>query len=277
MYPFSLELLFHIIGIGSASGIIYQDHSLFLISDNGGYLYEYQMETQILEKTKLFDNPILENIPKKTKPDLEALVHFGDDYYIFGSGSTENRNKMFQYNSKTKTTKTIDLTDLYLSMQSFGNIKADDFNIEGVAFNGETWYFFQRGNDGSGKNGLFTVQGKNLENDFSLLFNSYKLPKIKGVQVSFTDAVLVNNKLYFLATAENTKSTYDDGEILGSLIGSINLETMKVDFTQKITDKHKFEGLTIFQTSENKMELLLCEDNDTDLQEAAIYKLTLSR
>jgi hypothetical protein len=37
---------------------------------------------------------------------------------------------------------------------------------------------------------------------------------------------------YFLATAEDTESTYD-GEVLGSLIGRINLKTMKIDFTQK--------------------------------------------
>jgi hypothetical protein len=34
-----------------------------------------------------------------------------------------------------------------------------------------------------------------------------------------------------LATAEDAESTYDDGEVLGSLIG-INLKTMKIDFTQ---------------------------------------------
>jgi hypothetical protein len=33
-----------------------------------------------------------------------------------------------------------------------------------------------------------------------------------------------------LATAENTAYAYDDGEILGSLIGRIDIETMKIDF-----------------------------------------------
>jgi hypothetical protein len=33
-----------------------------------------------------------------------------------------------------------------------------------------------------------------------------------------------------LATAENTTYAYDDGEILGSLIGRIDIETMKIDF-----------------------------------------------
>lgn len=277
MPNFQLELLFQIIGIGSASGLLYQNPSLYLISDNGAYLYHYQTETKALEKILLFNNPTLENIPKSVKPDFESIAHFEDTYFIFGSGSTPNRNKMFDYHSKNKTIKTVDLTNLYLSMQSFANIKADDFNIEGVVFTGEIWYFLQRGNAGTGQNGIFTVQGKNLENDFTILYNSYKLPKIKGIQSSFTDAVLINDTLYFLSTTENTKSTYDDGEILGSFIGSINTKTMKIDYKQKISDQHKFEGISQYQNTNSKLEFLLCEDSDSEKLEATIYKLTLEK
>jgi len=275
MRKFQLELLFHIIGIGSASGLIYKGNSLFLISDNGAHLYEYRMETESLSKIPLFESAVAENIPKKLKPDFEAIANFGDDYYIFGSGSTENRNKMVQFNTITKNSKTIDLTDLYLLMQSFGNIKAEDFNIEGVAFTGETWYFLQRGNGKTGKNGVFTVQGNNLENDFTILFNQYKLPKIKGVQSSFTDAVLIDKELYFLATAEDTKSTYDDGEVLGSLIGTINIQTMKIGKTQVISDTRKFEGISLYKKTETQLQFVLCEDNDTEHLESDIYKLIL--
>jgi hypothetical protein len=274
MQKFQLELLFHLIGIGSASGIIYKDNSVFLISDNSANLFEYRLETRELEKTMLFENQLSENIPKAFKADFEGIANFGADYYIFGSGSTENRNRMVQYNSKTKALKNIDLTNLYLLMQSFGKIKPEDFNIEGVIFTGETWYFLQRGNGAKGKNGIFTVQGKNLENDFTILFNKYKLPKIKGVQSSFTDAVLVDNRLYFLAAAENSVSTYEDGEVLGSLVGSINIETMKLESTQKISDSHKFEGITLYQNGASQIEFLLCEDNDTEALESDIYKLT---
>jgi hypothetical protein len=54
-----------------------------------------------------------------------------------------------------------------------------------------------------------------------------------------------------LATAEDTESTYDD-EVLGSLIGRINLKTMKIDFTQKISSTHKFEGLTLYTIQRKK-------------------------
>lgn len=277
MQKFHLELLCHIIGIGSASGLFYKDHSIFLISDNGGYLYEYHLSEKTLEKNPIIEYEVLENILKKTKPDFEALVNHGDTVFAFGSGSTENRNRMIQFDQVSKTvTATVDLTNLYAAMQSFGNIKPADFNIEGVAYNGETWYFFQRGNGGTGKNGVFTVAGKNLEYDFSILYNELKLPKIKGVRTSFTDAVFVGDQIYFLATAEDTQSAYDDGDVLGSLIGILDPKKMKITSTQKITDKHKLEGITVMEKTATSITFLICEDNDTDLLESDIYKLILT-
>ena len=183
---------------------------------------------------------------------------------------------MVQVDSKTKEViKTQELTDLYLTMQSFAKISPEDFNIEGVIYNGETWFFFNRGNGKTGKNVVFTVEGKNLVNEFQIISNEYKLPKIKGVRTSFTDAILVEDKIYFLASAENSNSTYDDGEVLGSIIGRIDVKKMKIDFTQKISDTHKFEGLTLYKKSPNEIEFLLCEDNDTEVLEADIYQLKL--
>jgi hypothetical protein len=276
MEKFTLELLFQIIGIGSASGLLYKDNTLLIIGDNSGFLYEYSIDSKDLKRHPLLENP-MENTPKKDKPDFEAITHFGDNLYIFGSGSTAKRNKMIQINTLGKEIITNDLTDLYGVMQSFGEIKPEDFNIEGAIYTGEEWYLFNRGNGKSAKNVLFTIQGKNLINEFNVLSNSYKLPKIKGVRSSFTDAVALDDKIYFLATAEDTNSTYNDGEILGSFIGCIDTKTMKIDFTKKISDSHKFEGLTVYQNTADKIEFLLCDDNDTEVLEANIYKLTLDK
>ena len=277
MEKFTLEILCQIIGIGSASGLIYQDQSLYIIGDNSGFLYEYQIDLRDLKRHPLLENP-KENTPKKEKADFEAITQFQDSLYIFGSGSTDKRNKMIQVNAKSKkVVATNDLTDLYTVMQNFGGVNPEDFNIEGAIYDGENWYILNRGNGISNKNVLFTIAGKNLTNDFQILSNTYKLPKIKGVRSSFTDAILVENTIYFLATAEDTQSTYDDGEVLGSLIGSIDLKTMKINFTQKISSNHKFEGLTLYAQSPEKITFLLCEDNDTEVLETTIYKLTLNK
>jgi len=275
MEKFTLELLFHIIGIGSASGLFYKDNTLLLIGDNSGFLYEYHMDSKALAQHPLIENPAT-NIPKNEKPDFESITHFQDTLYIFGSGSTSKRNTMIEFDlNQKKKIKSSNLVDLYAVMQSFGGIKPEDFNLEGAVYDGNNWYLFNRGNGSSNKNTLFTLHAKKLSDEFSLLSNDYKLPKIKGVRSTFTDAVLVNDKIYFLATVEDTQSTYDDGAILGSFIGRIDLETMKIDFTKKITSTHKFEGITVFSNTTNKIEFLLCEDKDTDELKTGIYKLVL--
>ena len=276
MEKFTLEILFHIIGIGSASGLIYKDNSLFIIGDNSGFLYEYAIPSQTLQQHAIIQNAS-PNVIKSEKPDFEAITHFGDTLYVFGSGSTQKRNKMVEINTFEKEIRTKDLTDLYSVMQSFAEIKPEDFNIEGAIYTGSEWYLFNRGNGESSKNVLFTIHGKNFVDEFNILSNNYKLPKIKGVRSSFTDAVLLDDKIYFLATAEDTKSTYDDGEILGSFLGCIDTKTMKIDFTKKISDTHKFEGLTVYQNTNNTIEFLLCEDKDTEILETTIYKLIVNK
>jgi hypothetical protein len=275
MEKLQLSLLFKIIGIGSASGLVYNHNNLYLISDNSTFLYEYQMDSTQLHKIALVEKAT-ENIAKNEKPDFEAIAHNDSYYFLFGSGSTEKRNKMVQVDAKTqKVVKEFDLGLLYSSMQSFVQMEAEDFNIEGAIYKDGEWFLFNRGNGKNKKNVVFTISGENLEDDFRIMANEYKLPKIKGVRSSFTDAIAIDDKIYFLATAENTESTYHDGEVLGSFIGCIDTTTMKIDFTKKITDTHKFEGLTLFKRNGNQLEFLLCEDNDTELLESSIYSLKL--
>ncbi len=277
MEKLTLELLFQIIGIGSASGLIYKDQKLLIIGDNSGYLYEYSIPSHELKRFPLLENP-LENTPKKDKADFEAITLHSNNVYVFGSGSTQKRNLMIQLDYTNKEViKSHDLTALYNTLQSFGDIKPEDFNLEGAIYNGSTWYLINRGNGNAKKNSVFTIEGENLTDNFSLLSNDYKLPKINGVKSSFTDAILVDDSIYFLASAEDTNSTYDDGEVLGSVLGKINIATMKIEFTKQISEIHKFEGLTLFTNSPEKIEFLLCEDKDTDVLETDIYKVSLNK
>ena len=163
-----------------------------------------------------------------------------------------------------------DISKLYQKLKNFASIADDDLNIEGVIIDLENYYFFQRGNGENSKNGLFVYNKETKE----IQFTSIKLPKIEDIEATFTDAVLVDEIIYFLAAAENTTSTYNDGEILGSFIGSFNLKDMKLHFIQKISDTNKFEGITLYNKSETEIEFLLCEDNDTEELVSTIFKLS---
>jgi len=281
MQKFRLDLLFRIIGIGSASGLFFNGSSLFLISDNSHVLYEYKMEEKKLEKIPVapegHTGPV-ENVPKPVKPDFEAITAKGDDLYLFGSGSTEKRNTILPVNIQTKKVATsIDATDLYIIMQDFGQINAENFNIEAAVNDGDTWYVFNRGNGPSGQNGIFTLNGDMADTSFQIFYNEFDLPRINGAQTSFTDAVKVKDKLYFLAAAESSNSTYLDGEVAGTIIGRIDIEKMEVEFTETVSTKNKFEGITLYKENKGSVEFLLCEDTDSDSEASDIYKLTLDK
>jgi hypothetical protein len=161
---------------------------------------------------------------------------------------------------------------LYQNIKSKLNISDEELNIEGALFFQETLYLFQRGNGTSSKNGIIRV---NVNNNQQIDFTPVQLPKIKHVETTFTDAVLLENKIYFLAAAEDTLSTYEDGEVLGSIIGCIDVKTLKIDFSHQISQSQKFEGLSLFEKTSSNLVFLLCEDNDTEKLESTIYKLTI--
>lgn len=262
-------------GIGSSSGIVSNNNSLFIISDNSSYLYEYNRREDNLNRIALIENPT-ENTPKKDKLDLESITLKGKELYLFGSGSKEKRNKSFSYHLDTKEVKTKDLSPLYNSIKEKLKIASDELNIEGALFHDKDLLLFQRGNGAASKNGIIKVSNFNDDN-YRLEFVAMQLPKVKNVEFTFTDAILVKDKIYFLAAAEDTNSTYNDGEVLGSIIGSIDSKTLALEKTVKISDKHKFEGLTLYKSTPKELEFLLCEDNDTEELKTTIYKLNYAK
>ena len=272
MQNFLLEILFQISGIGAASGLIYHENSIFLISDTSSFLYEYNIENKSVNKVKLNENS-QENAIKKEKLDFEAITLKDNKLYIFGSGSTNKREVRFTYDLKTKESKEKDFSKVYKKIRKALSISEDDFNIEGAIFKDEKWYFFQRGNGGTAKNGIIVLDKKTNHVEFI----SFHLPKINDIEATFTDAVLVENTIYFLAAVENTDSTYNDGEIYGSFIGSIAFDSLILISTQKITDSKKFEGLALYEQTDAAISFLLCEDNDTDSQNSEIYKLCFQK
>ncbi|WP_316828148.1 DUF6929 family protein [Pedobacter miscanthi] len=279
MHSTQLEVFAEIEGIGSASGLFLSGDLLYIIGDNSGYLNVYHIKTKQLQKIRiLFGNEFspLENIPKALKPDFEILCQYEDKLYILGSGSTSKRNLMIEFNLITQKIVQKDLTETYGKLRSVAKIDDQNFNLEGAVFTGKAWLLFNRGNGIDAKSGIFKIEGADLANLGQVTFNSFKLPNIDHIESSFTDATVVKNEIFFIATAEDTKSTYADGEILGSFLGSINLQNLKLTFSNKISGKHKFEGITLLHQSERTTTFLLCEDRDTDELKTTVYQLVLN-
>ncbi|OIQ16219.1 MAG: hypothetical protein BM557_10130 [Flavobacterium sp. MedPE-SWcel] len=280
MQKFQLQLLFQIIGIGSASGLLLDNDSLFIVSDNSHLLYEYNIKTEQLNKTPLVADDytgLLENIPKEHKADYEAVTINNNDLYLFGSGSTEKRSSIGRINIDTKEALPhLDATDLYLIMQSFGGINPEGFNIEGAINDGTTWYLLQRGNGKSEQNGIFTLEGDISEMFFQIIYNPIELPRIDSVQAGFTDGIKVNDKLYFLASVEKSSSAHNDSKTAGTYIGILNLETMKVESTMLI-GQNNYKGITLYKDNNSTLEFLLCEDKGDNEMISNIYKITIDK
>jgi hypothetical protein len=258
-------------GIGAASGLVYHNYSLYIISDNSTYLYAYKLDEKHLNKIKLFETSE-EELTKKEKADFESVTLYHNALYIHGSGSTDKRQLRVKYDLDTHETKEKDFTKIYHRLRSSIKLAEDELNIEGCIIEADYYYFFQRGNGAHAQNGIFRYTRKTKE----VGFHAVALPIVKGVEATFTDAILVDETVYFLAACEDTTSTYNDGEIYGSFIGGLDLKTFTVLFTSQITDTHKFEGLALFQKSTTFIEFLLCEDNDTEGTDSIIYKIQIS-
>jgi hypothetical protein len=277
MSKFQLEIAFQINGVEAASGIVFHNESLFIISDNSTFLYEYLIHSAQLIKHPIVDNAE-ENSIKKEKFDFESITLFDGSLYIFGSGSTAKRKWLFQLNSITKqVTASHDLNELYQKLQEFGSVTFSEFNIEGALFDGRKWHLFNRGNGELNQNIIFSLTGDSIIDTSDWQVYPIEINKINGVLASFTDAVQVANKIYFLASAEETLSTYDDGAIAGSSFGCIDIPTMKIDFIETISDSTKFEGISLYENSSAEIVFLLCEDPDFEALQSTIYKLTYKK
>ncbi|WP_162126138.1 DUF6929 family protein [Flavobacterium phycosphaerae] len=268
----NIQLLpyFEIKGIAAASGLVYKDDSLFIISDDSTFLYEYRFTDKALNKIKLFEDS-QESLAKKDKADFESITLFENTLYIFGSGSTKKRDIRVKYHLDSQEIKAKDVSKLHKKLRQTIALDEDELNIEGVIIDTENYYLFQRGNGAQAQNGIFTVN----KVDKTVRFHLILLPKVNSIEATFTDAVEVDDKVYFTAACEDTTSTYTDGEIYGSFLGCMDLKTKEVTFVQQIAAKQKFEGLTLFKQTPTQLEFLLCEDNDTEELESVIYKLTV--
>ncbi len=274
MRKYNLIKYLKILGLSTVSALTYQNDVISLIADDSNVLYEYNTKYDELNKITLSEGE-LENLSKADKLDFESMVDSDKSMYIFGSGSKPNREKAVYINKEKNTVETLNLNYLFDSMKSFAEISDSDLNIEGAAYSNNEWYFFNRGNGPGNKNIIFTVQGNNLVDDFNLFFNEFELPKIDNVSTGFSDGIVIKNKFYFLATAENSNSTYADGKIGGTLFGCINLKKMKLEYTQVISTTNKFEGIALYSLKGKNAVFLLGEDDDVQKKETEIYKLEI--
>lgn len=228
----------------SASGVEIIDGIIYIVGDDSPYMYVLDHSLKLLEKVELFETPDFESgrIPKKIKPDLECMtpLTINNNKYILvmGSGSKENRDRGFLIKLPTRYNKkyivqSLSFTGLYSLLQSNPEIVGDGkLNLEAAAADEQHFILFNRGNK-SGKNSALYFQLEEFivyltENPDLVPFpviQNFTLPSINKVPAGFSGASFWDGKLFFTAAVEDTDDAVDDGEVHGSMVGWMEMNT----------------------------------------------------
>lgn len=264
--------------IPSGSGIIKSGNMYYVIGDDSPFLFSLNKEFKTIAKTRLLDSVQFsdERIIKSIKPDFEALEMVGEhEAVVFGSGSRSPQRNVFMriLLKDSFSIETYDISGFYENLRHFPILHDSELNIEATAFHNNQIFLFNRK-----KNLVIRFEYNELlaylrgETAFPKPeIKSFALPTINGIEAGFSGATALKGeaKIIFTASVENTNNAYDDGDILGSFIGMIDISNNNIsdDFNYceiPNTETHlKVESVTVEkETASGKTEVILITDDD---------------
>lgn len=233
---------------------------------------------------------------KKQKLDLEACVTLADQTVIaFGSGSTALRERVVVLSrDEIPGAELLALPSLYQAFRREKSFSGSELNIEGVARVGSKLRFFQRGN-GAPVDGIMPLdataeleidcilallKGEQCAIDLSNIVQ-YDLGKIYSVRATFTDAWSHGDEpVWFLASAEDSPDTYQDGVVMGSAIGCIFADkTTHIALIRQADGTpfcEKAEGLAMDPHDPTRAFVVVDKDDASKASELYEIKLTLT-
>ena len=250
--------------IYAASAVVRRGDFTYVIGDDELDLAVFQLSTGEpgeLREALPGELPVDREERKRDKADLEALTAmppFEDAPYGgllgLGSGSKRTRDRGFFWQlgadgSLVGEPQPFDLKPLYDRLRD----EVEELNIEGAAVLGEHFALFHRGNARESENAIIELSlervveslggDRDLDPDEVEGISSYDLGELDGVRLSFSDATaLMPELVVFTASAEGGGSSYDDGKIHGSVVGTIDAER-KVRRLRTIDRRWKVEGV----------------------------------
>ncbi|MDI1321855.1 MAG: hypothetical protein PSV36_03850 [Algoriphagus sp.] len=217
--------------IPSGSGIIRSGDNYYVVGDDSPFLYALNRDFKTISKTPLLEpGEFSERILKSEKPDFEGMeLIYKNEIVVFGSGSKSPQRNIFLrilLNDSLKIEK-YDISDFYNKLIQLPLFKDSELNIEATAFRDNQLFLFNRK-----PNLIIRFEYK----DFLAYLSDgidfprpeirhFSLPKINGIEAGFSGATALMNepKIIFTASVENNQNAYKDGEILGSLIGILDI------------------------------------------------------
>lgn len=269
--------------IPGASGLAFQKDKIYIIGDNAPFLFELDQQGNLLSKFQIHSlNEYHDNeIAKHLKPDFEALelIDYQDEkeLIIFGSGSKSPERDVFTriFLKETPQLETYDLTGFYSVLKELDLMKGYELNIEAVTMAADSLLLFNRG-----RNLIFNLNYSDFlqylnkkRNLPEIEVTEVQLPEINQITSGFSGATIVpgTQTLLFTSTVENTPNAYDDGEVLGSFLGMVNIDEINEPdaFRYVLLSKNsqpwkiKIESVGVVKSiSPNQIEILIVSDSD---------------
>lgn len=278
--------------VPSASGIVKLKEDFYVIGDDSPYLFRLDKNFDVLSKSLIHSSEKLlgDTIPKFYKPDFEAMEMVGKtEILIFGSGSKSPERDVcvLVEIGKEISYKEYNLALFYDYLRNLEIMQGYELDIEGLAFYEDKLHLFNRG-----RNIIFSFSykefmtycktGANFPIPKTYLFT---LPKIKGLEAGFSGATIFVGKPYFIFTAavEDAPNAYEDGDVIGSFIGLIEIKNGAI--SENVLIKQipnpgfplKVESVIIDKIiSQTQTDLFLVTDNDGAPSEIIRLRMTLN-
>lgn len=222
--------------------------------------------------------PLDRELRHQHKPDFEALAALpafpGAPHgaiLAVPSGSTPQRARasvvpLGADGAPSGTPKTLDLRALYAALER----RIPSLNIEGAVVMGNRLRLLQRADADTDSNAIIDLDLQAvlkaiehrgaLDGEVLREVTSVHLGSLGGVQLGFSDAsALPDGRLVFTASAENSTDSYNDGEVVGSVVG-----VMEPDgriSAQFAIPGHKVEGVAA-EVAQGDLALTMVTDAD---------------
>lgn len=222
-------------GFASGSGMALLGGTYWAVGDDDPYLWQLDAAGGMLSRSTLWDSTTVVDgrIPKAVKPDFEAvalLPQSGDTVLvIFGSGSKSPRRDVMIVAVPKEDGAAHPFSEKFYSwLREAAHLDAKGLNLEGAALYEEELILLNRANNtmyrlalGGFQDFLKTGETASLQ----LEAQAYDLPRIEGHRATFSGASSLSgtHHLLFSASVEVTDNSIDDGKILGSFIGTLDL------------------------------------------------------
>lgn len=280
----------------SASGLVEFQDQYYVVADTELHLAVFSRDPSKAGKLlRLFPGELPEEKKerKKEKPDLESITILPPSVRVFASGgallmvpsmSRKNRVRgalLVRSGTEWAEPIPIDFSQIYTALAG----KVKELNIEGIAFSREAVKFFHRGTKGNSQSAVIDFNIAAFLHDLFdthsprakhiLGIRTYELGEINGCKLAFTDAcTLPDERILFLAAAENSRNAYDDGASEGSVIGIMDRHGSVVK-TERIEGRFKLEGVTARQKGQ-ELDLCLVSDADDEKVPSAMFSASWS-